>query len=68
MGGRMKQKKSPNKKETMEMILALEQRVLTLQMFMDAMSNEFYNYLLYKDDVEGFKAFKEQFNEGKKND
>tara|TARA_R100001594_G_scaffold49629_1_gene82612 strand:- start:2148 stop:2345 length:198 start_codon:yes stop_codon:yes gene_type:complete len=65
----MKQnKKSPTKKETMEMILALEQRVLTLQMFMDAMSNEFYNYLLYKDDVEGFKAFKEQFNEGKKND
>ena len=66
MGGIMKQKKSPTKKETMDMILALEQRVLTLHMFLDSMSQEFHKYLTFKDDLEGFKAFKDKYNDEEK--
>ena len=64
----MKQnKQAPTKKETMQMIIALEQRVLTLQMFLDSMSQEFQKYLTFKDDIEEFKAFKEKYNdEGEK--
>ena len=34
------------------MILALEQRVLTLQLFLDAMSKEFFDYLTCKKEVD----------------
>ena len=62
----MKQNKiSPTKKETMQMIIALEQRVLTLQMFLDAMSQEFQKYLTFNDHTDAFKAFKEKYNEEK---
>ena len=63
MGGRMKQKKSPTKKETMDMILALEQRVLTLQMFMDAMSKEFLDYLTFKKELDVYKTYKEKLQQ-----
>ena len=56
-------KKDPTKKEMMSMIFTLEQRVLTLHMFMDAMSNEFAQYLMYKDDTDGYKQFKEKYEE-----
>ena len=56
-------KKDPTKKEMMSMIFTLEQRVLTLHMFMDAMSNEFAQYLMYKYDTDGYKEFKEKYEE-----
>ena len=56
-------KKDPTKKEMMSMIFTLEQRVLTLHMFMDAMSNEFAQYLMYKDDTDGYKEFKEKYEQ-----
>tara|TARA_R100000781_G_C4035298_1_gene112025 strand:+ start:371 stop:568 length:198 start_codon:yes stop_codon:yes gene_type:complete len=59
----MKQKKSPTKKETMDMILALEQRVLTLQMFMDAMSKEFLDYLTFKKELDVYKTYKEKLQQ-----
>ena len=60
----MKQnKKSPNKKEMMDMILALEQRVLTLQMFMDAMSKEFRDYLTFKKELDVYRAYKEKLQQ-----
>lgn len=65
----MKQnKQSATKKETMQMIIALEQRVLTLQMFLDSMSQEFQKYLTFKDDVEKFRAFKEKYNDNGEKD
>ena len=39
---------APSKKEMMSMILALEQRLLTLHMFLDAMSAEFGKYIEFK--------------------
>ena len=59
----MKQKKSPTKKEMMDMILALEQRVLTLQMFMDAMSKEFRDYLKFKKELDVYRAYKEKLQQ-----
>ena len=60
----MKQnKKSPTKKESMDMILALEQRVLTLQIFLDAMSKEFLDYLTFKKEVDIFKTYKEKLQQ-----
>ena len=56
-------KKDPTKKEMMSMIYALEQRVLTLHMFLDAMSAEFGKYLLFNGDAEKFKEFKEKYEE-----
>ena len=56
-------KKDPTKKEMLSMIFALEQRLLTLHMFMDAMSAEFGQYLMYKDDTDGYKEFKERYEE-----
>ena len=59
----MKQKKAPTKKEMMDMILALEQRVLTLQMFMDAMSKEFRDYLTFKNEIDVYRAYKEKLQQ-----
>ena len=60
----MKQsKKDPTKKEMMAMIMALEQRILTLHMFLDAMSAEFGKYLLFNRDSKKFKDFKEKYEE-----
>ena len=60
----MKQnKKSPTKKEMLDMILALEQRVLTLQIFLDAMSKEFLDYLTFKKEVDIFKTYKEKLQQ-----
>ena len=42
------------------MILALEQRVLTLQMFLDSMSKEFFDYLTFKNEIDVFKKWKEK--------
>ena len=67
----MKQnKKDPTKKEMMSMIYALEQRLLTLHMFLDAMSAEFGKYLLFKKDTDKFDKFKKKYEEkkDKKND
>ena len=55
-----KKQPNPNKKEMMDMILALEQRVLTLQLFLDAMSKEFFDYLIFKKELEVFKTYKEK--------
>ena len=67
MGGRMKQnKKDPTKKEMMAMIYALEQRLLTLHVFLDAMSAEFGKYIEFKKDTPKFKKYKEKL-EGKEN-
>ena len=54
---------APNKKEMMSMILALEQRLLTLHMFLDAMSAEFGKYLLFKKDTDKFNKFKKKYEE-----
>ena len=63
----MKQnKKDPTKKEMMAMIYALEQRLLTLHMFLDAMSAEFLKYILFKKDTDKFKKFKEKYEEKEK--
>ena len=55
-----KNQPSPTKKEQMNMILALEQRVLTLQMFLDSMSKEFFDYLTFKNEIDVFKKWKEK--------
>ena len=66
MGGQVKQnKKDPTKKEMMAMIFALEQRLLTLHTFLDAMSGEFGKYILFKQDSEEFQAFNEKYEEKK---
>ena len=58
----------PTSKDMYRMILELEQRVLTLHMFMDAMSQEFKTYLTFKDDLDDFKSFKDKYNEDKEID
>ena len=55
-----KNQATPSRKDQMKMILALEQRVLTLQMFMDAMSKEFLDYLTFKNEIDVFKKWKEK--------
>ena len=55
-----KNQPSPTKKEQMNMILALEQRVLKLQMFLDSMSKEFFDYLTFKNEIDVFKKWKEK--------
>ena len=61
-------KQSPSKKEMIEMIIALEQRVLTLQMFLDAMSQEFQKYITFNDHLDAFKEFKNKYNEDNEKD
>ncbi len=58
----------PTSKDMFKMILQLEQRLLTLHMFLDAMSAEFEKYLKFKDDTDDFKSFKDKYNEDKKID
>ncbi len=58
----------PTSKDMFKMILQLEQRLLTLHMFLDAMSAEFEKYLKFKDDTDDFKSFKDKYNEDKEID
>ena len=58
----------PTSKDMFKMILQLAQRLLTLHMFLDAMSAEFEKYLKFKDDTDDFKSFKDKYNEDKEID